>query len=82
MPTYKDCVWATPALEDDTTMTEAEVEAAARSYDETWAEANTAAVESAKAGAEAAKGAAEATENDVAMDTEDDANPQPAQDLT
>ena len=44
-------------------MTEAEVEAAARSYDETWAEANAAAVESAKAGSEAEKGAAEATED-------------------
>jgi len=48
-----------------------------------WDEANAAAVESAKAGAEAAKGAAEATENDVDMDTEGYANPQPApQDLT
>ena len=51
-------------------------------HDEMWDEANAAAVESAKAGAEAAKGAAEATENSMDMDTGDDADPQPAQDLT
>ena len=79
---YKDCIWAKPALQHDPTMTEADVDAAAREYDEQWAEANAAAVKSAEAGAEAEKEAAETAEDDVDMGAGDDTDPQPAQDLT
>ena len=79
---YKDCVWAKPALQNDPTMTEAEVDAAAQEYDETWAEANAAAETSAVAAAEAEKEAAETAEEDVDMGTGDDTDPQPPQDLT
>ena len=79
---YKDCIWAETALHEAPTMTDDEVDAAARTYDEMWDQANAAAVKSAEAGAEAEKEAAETAEDDVDMGAGDDTDPQLAQVLT